>query len=236
MNKLTIDEKESISQARREVFRTLRSNIEFTGVDNRAIVVTSCVPGDGKSTVSFNLARTFAESGKKTILIDADMRKSVMINRFQLEESSEELSGLSHVLSGQKSITQVIYATNVKNFYVIPSGVFPTNAPELLGNARFAELLRVLKENFQYVIIDPPPLGNVVDAAVAAKQCDGSILVLAEGTSTRAFSKSVLNQLKTANPNVLGVVLNKVEIKGNTYYAKKYGYGYGKNYGKYYGA
>ena len=215
MNKLTIDEKESISQARREVFRTLRSNIEFTGVDNRAIVVTSCVPGDGKSTVSFNLARTFADSGKKTILIDADMRKSVMINRFQLEESSEELSGLSHVLSGQKSITQVIYATNVKNFYVIPSGVFPTNAPELLGT---------------------PPLGNVVDAAVAAKQCDGSILVLAEGTSTRAFSKSVLNQLKTANPNVLGVVLNKVEIKGNTYYAKKYGYGYGKNYGKYYGA
>lgn len=92
MNKLTIDEKESISQARREVFRTLRSNIEFTGVDNRAIVVTSCVPGDGKSTVSFNLARTFADSGKKTILIDADMRKSAMINRFQLEESSEELS------------------------------------------------------------------------------------------------------------------------------------------------
>ncbi|MFR7376029.1 MAG: CpsD/CapB family tyrosine-protein kinase [Oliverpabstia sp.] len=206
MNKLTIDEKESISQARREVFRTLRSNIEFTGVDNRAIVVTSCVPGDGKSTVSFNLARTFAESGKKTILIDADMRKSVMINRFQLEESSEELSGLSHVLSGQKSITQVIYATNVKNFYVIPSGVFPTNAPELLGTARFAELLRVnCKENFRHRSSIPRPLGNVVDAAVAAKQCDGSILVLAEGTSTRAFSKSVLNQLKTANPNVLGV-------------------------------
>ena len=86
------------------------------------------------------------------------------------------------------------------------------------------------------MIIDTPPLGNVVDAAVAAKQCDGSILVLSEGTNTRAFSKSVLNQLKTANPNVLGVVLNKVEIKGNTYYAKKYGYGYGKNYGKYYGA
>ena len=137
MNKLeiTVDE---ISSREREIYRTLRTNIEFTGIENRVIAVTSCVPNDGKSTVSYELAGAFAENGKKTLLIDADLRKSVLLNRLGIQE---QVKGLSHVLSGQCNINDVICATNRTNLYMIPAGVFPTNPTELVGNERFEKLL-----------------------------------------------------------------------------------------------
>lgn len=221
MNKLFINEDEIMSQQAREVFRSFRSNIEFTGVDNRAIVITSCLPADGKSTVSLRLAMTFAESEKKTVLVDADMRRSVLMRRVRAEGDNISV-GLSHVLSGQKSVTEALYETNLKNLYVIPSGKFPTNSTELLGNSRFEELIIALKKTFDYVIVDTPPLGSVVDAAVAAKRCDGSVLVISEGKDSRKMTKSVLEQLKAANPNFLGVAMNNVEVRKNNYYYKRY--------------
>lgn len=221
MNKLFINEDEIMSQQAREVFRSFRSNIEFTGVDNRAIVITSCLPADGKSTVSLRLAMTFAESEKKTVLVDADMRRSVLMRRVRAEGDNKSV-GLSHVLSGQKSVTEALYETNLKNLYVIPSGKFPTNSTELLGNSRFEELIIALKKTFDYVIVDTPPLGSVVDAAVAAKRCDGSVLVISEGKDSRKMTKSVLEQLKAANPNFLGVAMNNVEVRKNNYYYKRY--------------
>lgn len=221
MNKLFINEEEIMSQQAREVFRSFRSNIEFTGVDNRAIVITSCLPADGKSTVSLRLAMTFAESEKKTVLVDADMRRSVLMRRVRAEGDNASV-GLSHVLSGQKSVTEALYETNLKNLYVIPSGKFPTNSTELLGNSRFEELIIALKKTFDYVIVDTPPLGSVVDAAVAAKRCDGSVLVISEGKDSRKMAKSVLEQLKAANSNFLGVAMNNVEVRKNSYYYKRY--------------
>lgn len=221
MNKLFINEDEIMSQQAREAFRSFRSNIEFTGVDNRAIVITSCLPADGKSTVSLRLAMTFAESEKKTVLVDADMRRSVLMRRVRAEGDNASV-GLSHVLSGQKSVTEALYETNLKNLYVIPSGKFPTNSTELLGNSRFEELIIALKKTFDYVIVDTPPLGSVVDAAVAAKRCDGSVLVISEGKDSRKMTKSVLEQLKAANPNFLGVAMNNVEVRKNNYYYKRY--------------
>lgn len=221
MNKLFINEDEIMSQQAREVFRSFRSNIEFTGVDNRAIVITSCLPADGKSTVSLRLAMTFAESEKKTVLVDADMRRSVLMRRVRAEGGNTSV-GLSHVLSGQKSVTEALYETDLKNLYVIPSGKFPTNSTELLGNSRFEELIIALKKTFDYVIVDTPPLGSVVDAAVAAKRCDGSVLVISEGKDSRKMTKSVLEQLKAANPNFLGVAMNNVEVRKNNYYYKRY--------------
>ena len=224
MNKLFINEDEIMRQQAREVFRSFRSNIEFTGVDNRAIVITSCLPADGKSTVSLRLAMTFAESEKKTVLVDADMRRSVLMRRVRAEGDNASV-GLSHVLSGQKSVTEALYETNLKNLYVIPSGKFPTNSTELLGNSRFEELIIALKKTFDYVIVDTPPLGSVVDAAVAAKRCDGSVLVISEGKDSRKMTKSVLEQLKAANPNFLGVAMNNVEVrKNNNYYKRYYNY------------
>ncbi|BFL47571.1 CpsD/CapB family tyrosine-protein kinase [Lactonifactor longoviformis] len=230
MEKLEIRDDVELSNREKEVYRTLRTNLEFTGVENRAIAVTSCTPNDGKSVVSYNLSLALAESGKNTLFVDADLRKSVLVHRLNLKNPSK---GLSHLLSGQVGANDVIYSTNKKNLFMIPSGIFPSNPTELLSNGRFEKLVAGLKGTFDYIVVDTPPLGSVIDAAVIAKICDGSVLVLAADKSSRNEAKSVVGQLKAANSNVLGVVLNKVDYKGNGYYGKKYGGYYGK-YTSYY--
>ena len=224
MNRIVINKKNNSSLRMREIFRTLRTNIEFTGIENRVIAVTSCVPGDGKSTVSYQLACAFAESGKKVLLIDADLRKSVMVSRLKLQGQQK---GLSHFLSGQAEIGDVLYATSEKNLYMMPSGVFPVNPTELLGNDRFRKLLKAVKDSFQYVIVDTPPLGSVIDAAVAAQQCDGVILVLSANETSRNLARNVVDQLQAAKVKILGVVLNKLNAKLNGQYGKYYGAYYG---------
>lgn len=224
MDKILIGEESKLDGAEWEMYRTLRSNIEFSGVENRAIAVTSCQPDDGKSTVAYSLACAFAEAGKNTVLIDADMRKSVLLRRLKIQN---ELMGLSHFLSGQRGIGEVLYRTNRQGFYLIPSGVFPSNSTELLGNGRLSKLIGALKENFDYVIIDTPPLGSVIDAAVVAKNCDASILVITSENTPRKLAQGVTAQLRSANSNLLGVVLNKVAMKNSSYYGRKY-YGYEK--------
>ena len=228
MEKVTINAEIDMSRREIEIFRTLRTNIEFTGVENRVIAVTSCMPNDGKSTVAFNMACTFAESGKKTLLVDADLRKSVLLKRLRLEGA---IKGLSHFLSGQASTKDVIYSTNIENLYLMPTGVFPSNPTELLGNERFQQLSTVLRESFEYVIVDTPPIGNVIDAAVAAKQCDGTILVMAPDRISKGDAIAATEQMRAANENILGVVLNKVDLKDSSYYGK---YGtYRNRYDKY---
>ena len=229
MESITLNDDNKLSNREKEMYRTLRTNLEFTGVENRVISITSCAPDDGKSTVSFQLACALAESGKSTIYVDADMRRSVFAQRYNIDT---EMKGLSHFLSGKIDTSDVIYVTNKERLYVLPTGVFPSNPTELLGNARMDALITALKKVFDYVIIDTPPLGSVIDAAVVSKFCDASMLVLASNTTSRAEAKKVIAQLKTANPNFLGVVLNKVDMKGSGYYYKRYGYGYGSYYGK----
>ena len=229
MESIILNDDNKLSNREKEMYRTLRTNLEFTGVENRVISITSCAPDDGKSTVSFQLACALAESGKSTIYVDADMRRSVFAQRYNIDT---EMKGLSHFLSGKIDTSDVIYVTNKERLYVLPTGVFPSNPTELLGNARMDALITALKKVFDYEIIDTPPLGSVIDAAVVSKFCDASMLVLAANTTSRAEAKKVIAQLKTANPNFLGVVLNKVDMKGSGYYYKRYGYGYGSYYGK----
>lgn len=240
MEKIELVEQQPMTNREKEMYRTLRTNVEFTGIENRVIAITSCAPNDGKTTISFNLAAVLAENDKKVLFIDADLRKSVFIQRFQIKQ---KLNGLSHYLAGKMEASEVIYPTNRKNLYIMPAGMFPRNSTELLSNARMDALIPALKKIFDYVIIDTPPLGSVIDAAVIAKKSDASMLILAANVTPRVFAKRVLEQLKAANPNFLGVVLNKVnrEERGYYYY-KKYGYYnryysryYGKYYGKYYG-
>lgn len=227
MNRIVINNKLERSTRIREAYRTLRTNIEFTGIENRVIAVTSCLPGDGKTTVSFQMAKTFVDAGYKTLLIDADMRKSVLANRLDVHGMEQ---GLSHFLSGHAGVQEVVYSTDINNLYIIPTGVFPVNPTELLGNNRFETLIAAVRNTFEYIIIDTPPIGSVVDAAVIAKHCDGSILVLAEDRASRMEARRAVEQIRTANPNILGVVLNKVEIGRGSYYAKNYKNYYQKNY------
>lgn len=228
MNRITINNLNAVSSQAEELFKTLRTNIEFTDMENRVITVTSCLPNDGKSNVSYHLAEAFAVGGKNVVLIDADMRKSVLMNRLQIEG---RLKGLSHYLSGQVDLMDVIYSTNVPQMFLMPPGPFPPNPAELLGNARFRAMIPVLRKTFDYVIIDTPPLGSVIDAALAAKYSDGSLLVISADSVSRQLARSVKARLEMSNRNILGVVLNKVERTGKGYYGKYKYYGYGSYYG-----
>ena len=207
-----------------EAYKTLRTNIEFSGADNKVIVLTSCTPDEGKSTVSLNLSISLAESGKRVLFVDADLRKSVLVGRHRV---TEEVKGLSHYLSGQADLNDVICRTQEAGLFVIFAGVVPPNPSELLGQKRFAHLIENAKANYDYVIIDAPPLGSVIDAAVISKVCDASVLVVAAKSVSYKFVRTVKEQLEKTGCPILGVVLNKVDMKQNKYYGKYYGNYYG---------
>ena len=145
---------------------------------------------------------------KNTLHIDADMRKSVLSNRHQIAGIEK---GLSHYLSGQADMTEVVYATNKRISLCFLVAYFRQTQQNFLENGRMEKLLAGLKKTFDYIIIDTPPLGSVIDAAIIAKQSDGSILVLQANSTSKVLAKSVKEQLKAANPNIIGAVLNKVE-------------------------
>lgn len=207
-----------------EAYKTLRTNLEFSGSDNKAIVLTSSTPNEGKSTVSIGLALALVESGKRVLFVDADLRKSVLVGRHRV---TEEVKGLSHYLSGQADLNDVICRTQEPGLFVIFAGVVPPNPSELLGQKRFAHLIESAKDNYDYVIIDAPPLGSVIDAAVISKVCDASVLVVAAKTVSYKFVRTVKEQLEKTGCPILGVVLNKVDMKQNKYYGKYYGNYYG---------
>lgn len=151
----------------KEAFKTLRSNIEFCGDNVKVIAVTSCTPHEGKSSVAMEMAKAFAEAGNRTLLVDADMRKSVLVGRYK---TGGVKYGLSHCLVGKYKYTDVLCKTNVPNLYMIFSGPVPPNPSELLGSDKFRDMLNALKTPFTYVIIDTPPLGSVIDAKSCGKE------------------------------------------------------------------
>lgn len=210
-----------------EAFKTLRTNLQFCGKDVKSIALTSCTPNEGKSSVSLQLARSLSENGKRVLFIDADLRKSVIVSRCQV---SQNVKGFSHYLSGQCAFTDAVYMTNVKNLHMIFAGPVPPNPAELLGSNAFKIVIEKMKTVYDYIIIDTPPLGSVIDAAVIANECDGSILVVKSGEISRRFARKIVDQLRMADCPVLGAILNSVDMKKNSY-----GNYYGKYYGKYYG-
>ena len=185
-----------------EAYKILRTNITFSGPEVKTIVVTSCMPGEGKSEVSFQLAKSLAESGKKVVYVDADIRKSVFLNRYHPDQVKVE---------------------NVKNLYLITSGPRVPNAAELLGGKQFEMLVQALRKVYDYIIIDSPPLGSVIDAALIAKKCDGALMVIEDNKTGRKLAKKVKEQLMLSQCPILGAVLNKVEVHKKGYYGKYYG-------------
>ena len=219
-----------------EAYKTLRTNLLFTGDDKKVIAITSCTPNEGKSTTALHLAKALGESGKRTILLDADLRKSILMGH--IEEDTTEVRGLTHLLSGQDVLANVMYQVKDVPLFVIFSGPFPPNPSELLGSKRFKDLIKVLRDAFDYVIIDTPPVGSVIDSAVVADASDGVILVIAQGTISYRFAQDIKDQLERTGTPLLGVVLNKVDMAAERYgryYGKYNSRYYGKYYGRYYG-
>ncbi len=222
--------------AMKESLRALKTNIQFCGDDIRTIVVTSSVPNEGKSTVSFDLAKSLSESGKRVLLIDTDMRKSVFVGRLRAVASDGgEIYGLSHFLSGQKRLEDVLYSTEAPGMFMIFAGPSVPNPTEILEKKYFEDLLKFAKEHFNYVLLDCAPIGAAIDAAAIAKHCDGAILVVAQGMASGRLILSVKRQLEASGVRVLGAVLNKVKFKKNSYEGGYYGGYYGAYYNGDYG-
>ena len=205
-----------------EAIKTLRTNIQFSGIDIKTIVVTSCYPNEGKSDVTFQLALEIGKMGKKVLVVDADIRKSAYVSRYQIKE---RISGLSQYLSGQRREADIIYRTNFEGVDMIFAGPTAPNPSELLEQESFSQLLGSLREKYDYVLIDTPPIASLIDAAIAAKQCDGAILVIESGTVSRRTALKAKEQLEMSGCRLLGAVLNKVDVRKDKYYSK-YSYYY----------
>lgn len=210
-----------------EAMRELRTNIQFMDVDNppRVLVVTSPLPGDGKSTTASNLAITLASSGQRVVLIDGDLRRPMIDTVFGLPKGA----GLSDVLAGRAELTDVAHRVGGNGrLLVIGAGKVPPNPSEVLGSARMKELLAAISAE-AIVVIDAPPLIPVTDAAVLAHSADGAIVVATVGKTTFEVLAKALGNLERAGARALGIVLNRVPRRGSG--AAYYGYQY---HGEYY--
>ncbi|HHX12752.1 MAG TPA: CpsD/CapB family tyrosine-protein kinase, partial [Clostridiales bacterium] len=175
MQQINLERMKELDYFSNEAYKSLRTNMQFCGSDVRMICFTSCLPNEGKSNVSFNLAMSFAENGKKVIFVDADLRRSVIAGRYKPDSS---VIGLAHFLSGQNTFEEIFYQTSIENLDMIFTGSIPPNPAELVGSDLFNRLIQMLREKYDYVIIDTPPLGSVIDSAIIAEQCDGVVLVI----------------------------------------------------------
>ena len=191
MKKTTIN-LEPLSYGVREAVKTLRTNIQFCGNDKQVIMVTSSVMGEGKTKISTRLAVSLAELKKKVLLIDMDLRKSVMVSRLQAQHVDK---GLTHFLSGQCMLSDVVMSTNVPKLHIIFSGPVAPNPTELLSGERYMKMLDSLRALYDYIIIDAPPLGMVVDGAIIAKNSDGAVMVLESGGIKYRMAQDVKERL-----------------------------------------
>ncbi|MFA9464597.1 MAG: polysaccharide biosynthesis tyrosine autokinase [Velocimicrobium sp.] len=239
MIKVNLEKVEELDYARNEAFKSLRTNLMFCGDEVRRILLTSCTPNEGKSTVGFYLAKALAEDGKRVVLIDADLRKSVLVGRLGVKtEEKQEIKGLSHYLSGQAKLEDITCKTDIEGLFLVLSGPVTPNPTELLGNKYFEKMLLSFENQADYIIIDAPPLGSVIDAAILTKVCDGSILVVENNRISYRLAQNVKKQLEQTDCKVLGAILNKVDIEKGYYqgyyqgYYKKYYGGY-QHYGEY---
>lgn len=207
-----------------EAIKTLRTNIQFCGSSLKTILFTSTVSGEGKSATTVAVASSLGSIGKKVLLVDADIRKSVLVKRHEI---SGRPNGLSQYLSGQKKLGEVIYHTNMENVDMILAGPYSPNPAELLEEKLFTSLLEYARGEFDYIMIDTPPMASLIDGAIVARQCDGAVMVIESGAISYKVEQRVKAQLEKSGCRILGVVLNKVDVTAQGYYGA-----YGK-YGKY---
>lgn len=210
---------------RMEAFRVLRTNLQFVDVDrtSKVFVISSALPEEGKSTTAINLALTLAQAGQRTVLVEADLRRPRVASYL----GAEQAVGLTTVLIGKVGLDEVIQPWGEAGLHVITSGATPPNPAELLQSKAMDTLLHQLRERYDIVIIDSPPLLPVTDGAVLASQADGAILVVRYGRTTRDQAVQSAQRLHSADANLVGTILNWVPERA----AASYGYGYGYGYG-----
>ncbi|WP_195265443.1 CpsD/CapB family tyrosine-protein kinase [Clostridium sp. 1001275B_160808_H3] len=198
-----------------ESYRTLRTNIQYSSFDKeyKVIMVTSSEPGEGKSTTAGNLALCLAQGEKKVILMDCDLRKPSLHKKFKVSN----LVGLSDVIIGKEELVSALHRYN-KNLVILTSGKIPPNPSEMLSSKAMTTLIETLKENFDYIILDTPPVQAVTDSQVLSTKADGTILVVKAEKTKKDSVENAINLLKKVNANIIGTVLNGIDNSRNKYY------------------
>lgn len=198
--------------------KTLLANIRFASVDRpvKSIVLTSSVPNEGKSTVAYNLAQAIASSGKRTLIVECDMRRRSLADMV----GARARHGIYAVLSGQVELDEALVATSHRNLFFLDSEPHIPNPADILSSQRFRKLVAQMESDFDYVVIDTPPVGTFVDAAIIATLADATALVVRERFVKRAELQNAYDQLKKADANVIGVIMNMCEAESSEcYYA-----------------
>lgn len=210
-----------------EQFKTVRTNIQFSSVGRslKSVLFTSSEPSEGKSTISNNMAVTWAGQETKVVLIDADLRRPTVHKSFGVSNRA----GLTNYLSGNMSLKDIVQPTAIDNLEVISSGPIPPNPAELIGSERIKILIHELEETYDLIVFDAPPVNTVTDAQLLAAQVGGTILVVPQGIADKNGVRRAKQLLETVHANILGAVMNRVTAqKSESYYGGSY-------YGGYYG-
>lgn len=211
-----------------EAYKSLRTNLNFMAVGNeyRKIVVTSAIPGEGKSNVAVNLSVSLAETGKTVLLVDCDLRKPVMHKYLRL---GSKANGLTSVLSGTVELNDAIVRFTDLGIHVLAAGPIPPNPAELLGSKAMEMLLNVMQQRYDYIIFDTPPVSVVTDAAVLGRITDGAILVVRQNFAKIESAQLAKKNLENVGVNIIGAVLNGYDMKSSSkdsgyYYSYEYEY------------
>ncbi len=212
MKQVTINQLAPLDYAGAEALNSICTNLTFAGRNLKKILFTSNDPADGKSWMTMYIAISLAERGRRVLLIDADMRRSFMVQRYKLRFEGETL-GLAHYLTGQCTLDDCVYETNKFGMCLMPAGRDVTNPVSLMDTPYFAESLDELAKHFDVLLIDAPPIGAVIDAAEIAACCDGSVLVIGHKKTRLREVADCKRQMEQSGTPVLGCIINKVSFK-----------------------
>lgn len=223
----------------REAYKTLRTNVSFAlGGDDKSkvVVVTSSLQSEGKSITAVNLAISYAMTDRKVLVIDCDMRRPKIARLMQLNARV----GLSNLIMDPRLKKEAIIPSGIDNLDILLSGSIPPNPSELLGSPRMQELIKELREDYDYIFLDSPPINMVTDAVVIAPESDGVLFLVRANMSERGAVAHAVKQLEYSQTKILGFVLNGVDLEKTHYGDKKYKYRryfrygrYGYGYGRY---
>ncbi|MBO0589166.1 CpsD/CapB family tyrosine-protein kinase [Sporosarcina sp. E16_8] len=204
-----------------EQFRTLRTNINFSMPDHelKTLLFTSASPGEGKSTVAANTAVVFAQEGKRVLLVDADMRKPTVHYTFHMTNTI----GLSNLLTRQATISDVVKVSTIDNLHIITCGPIPPNPAELIGSKTMDKVMEEMKEHFDIIIFDAPPVLSVTDGQILSNKCEGTILVMSAGETEKEAIVKAKDALVSSQANIIGTVLNNFKLDKDHYYYQYYG-------------
>lgn len=232
MKALTFNSVNTLPFATEESLNRLCINLCGYGDRFKKVMVTSSIPNEGKSFISFHLARLLASVGKHVVYVDGDIRMSESRARYQISFEDENHPSIEEYLAGQASMNDIVYSTNLKNFDFVPTRCSVHNPAILLQSARFENLLNMLAEQYDYVILDTAPVLTVPDAIKLAPLCDGVILVVRNGVTSRYMVVDSVAQLSRASGEIIGTVLNRVVSRSSEYYYKYYGKKHGAQHHK----